>query len=124
VAKETQQERLPQQSLYCKNICSLTLLIWSGSIFLKANYTVNESEIDSLEKKLDSIIDNNLRNRLEATNNFEILQNEKITPFFLKLAKGNKAEASLSDLLDDDGNPFRTDAELKAHIRNFYQKIY
>jgi hypothetical protein len=50
---------------------------------LKLNYSVNEPKIDALEKKLDSIIDNNLRNRLEATSNFEILQNERITPFFL-----------------------------------------
>ncbi len=26
--------------------------------------------------------------------------------------------------MDDDGNPFRSDAELKEYIRNFYQKIY
>ncbi len=65
-----------------------------------------------------------LRNQLEATSNFEFLQNEKIIPFFLDLTKGTKAEASLSDLLDDDGNPFRSDAELKEYIRNFYQKIY
>ncbi len=52
------------------------------------------------------------------------MQNEKITPFFLNLAKGSKAEASLSDLLDDDGNPFRSDNEMKEHIRKFYQKIY
>jgi hypothetical protein len=49
---------------------------------LKANYVENESKIISLEKKLDEIIDNKLRNQLEATNNFEIFQNEKITPFF------------------------------------------
>jgi hypothetical protein len=49
---------------------------------LKLNYTANESEIASLEKKLDNIVDNNLRNRLEATSNFESLQNERITPIF------------------------------------------
>jgi hypothetical protein len=91
---------------------------------LKLAYEANEAEITSLEKKLDEIIDNQLRNRLEATKNFEILQNEKITPFFLNLAKGNKAEASLMDLLDDEGNPFRTDNDLKEHVRQFYQNIY
>ncbi len=64
---------------------------------LKTNYIANESKIIPLEKKLDEIVDNKLRNQLEATSNFEILQNEKITPFFLNLAKGSKAEASLSD---------------------------
>jgi hypothetical protein len=46
------------------------------------NYVENESKIIPLEKKLDEIMDNKLRNQLEATSNFEILQNEKITPFF------------------------------------------
>jgi hypothetical protein len=82
---------------------------------LKTNYVENESKIIPLEKKLDEIIDNKLRNQLEATSNFEILQNEKITPFFLNLAKGTKAEASLSDVLDDEGNPFRSDTELKDY---------
>jgi hypothetical protein len=36
---------------------------------------------------MDEIVVNSLRNRLEATSNFEILQNEKITPFFLKGAQ-------------------------------------
>jgi hypothetical protein len=117
-------ECLSYQIFLAKTVTESTKNILASLKTLKLNYTAKESEIDSLEKKLDNIIDNNLRNRLEATSNFEILQNERITPFFLNLAKGNKAEASLSDLLDDDGNPFRSDAELKAHIRNFYQKIY
>jgi hypothetical protein len=108
---------------------SKTILDSTGKIMgllkeQKANYVGNKSKIIPLEKKLDKIVDNKLRKQLEATSNFEILQNEKITPFFLNLAKGTKAEASLSDLLDDDGNPFRSDAELKEYIRNFYQKIY
>jgi hypothetical protein len=45
------------------------------------NYVENESKIIPLEKKLDEIMDNKLRNQLEATSNFEILQNEKITSF-------------------------------------------
>jgi hypothetical protein len=117
-------ECLSYQIFLSRTVAESTKNIIAKLNTLKLNYTVNELEIETLEKKLDSIIDNNLRNRLEATSNFEILQNERITPFFFNLAKGNKSEASLSDLLDDDGNPFRSDAELKAHIRNFYQKIY
>jgi hypothetical protein len=117
-------ECLSYQIFLSKTVTESTKNIISKLKTLKLDYSANEIEIDEMEKKLDSIIDNSLRNRLEATSNFEILQNEKITPFFLNLAKGNKSEASLTDLLDDDGNPFRSDAELKEHIRNFYQKIY
>jgi hypothetical protein len=117
-------ECVSYQIFLSKTILDSTNKITSLLKELKKNYVENEGEIISLEKKLDEIIDNKLRNQLEATSNFEILQNEKITPFFLNLAKGTKAEASLSDLLDDDGIPFRSDDELKEYIRKFYQKIY
>ncbi len=117
-------ECISYQIFLAKTILASTKHITDKLKVLKTSYVANEAEINSLEKKLDEIVDNQLRNRLEAPQNFEILQNEKITPFFLNLAKGNKAEASLTDLLDDDGNPFRTDTELKEHIRKFYQNIY
>jgi hypothetical protein len=116
-------ECVSYQIFLAKTITESTKNIKDRLKDLKSNYVENEIEIISLEKKLDGIIDNVLRNRLEATSNFEILQNEKITPFFLNLAKGSKAEASLSDLLDNDGNPFRSDNEMKEHVRKFYQKI-
>jgi hypothetical protein len=40
------------------------------------------------------------------------------------LAKGSKAEASLSDLRDDNGNLFPSDSFMKEYVRNYYQKLY
>jgi hypothetical protein len=117
-------ECISYQIFLSKTVLASTKYITDKLKALKTSYVTNEVEISTLEKKLDEIVDNQLRNRLEATQNFEILQNEKITPFFLNLAKGNKADASLTDLLDDDGNPFRTDTDFKEHIRQFYQNIY
>ncbi len=65
-----------------------------------------------------------LRSKLEATANFEILNAENITPHFLNLARGEKSEARLSDILDDYGRPFLNDAALKDYVRDYYQKLY
>ncbi len=91
---------------------------------LKMDYVHNQSQIDALQRKLDDIIDNSLRCKLEATSNFEILNNERITPHFLNLAKGSKSEASLSDLRDDNGELFPLNDHMKEYVRNYYQNLY
>jgi hypothetical protein len=65
-----------------------------------------------------------LRAKLECTRNFEIINNEKITPNFLNLSKGSKSDASLLDITDDNGNPFNSDVELKEYVRSFYANLY
>ena len=37
---------------------------------------------------------------------FEMLNNEKMTPYFLSLVKGSKKEESLDQVVNDDGTPF------------------
>ncbi len=91
---------------------------------LKMEYLRNQSQIDALQRKLNDIIDNSLRCKLEATSNFEILNNERITPHFLNLAKGSKSEASLSDLRDDNGELFSSNDHMKECVRNYYQNLY
>jgi exonuclease III len=75
-------ECVSYQIFLSKTVMASTKKITDQLKNFKQDYEANETEITSLEKKLDEIIDNQLRNRLEATKNFEILQNEKITPFF------------------------------------------
>ncbi len=65
-----------------------------------------------------------MRSKLENSKNFEIFNNEKITPNFLNLAKGMKSEASLLDLKREDGSDFPTEEERKAYVRDFYRKLY
>ena len=73
---------------------------------LKLNFQQNSTAIFELERKLDQVQDCKLRSKLENTRNFELINNEKMTPNFLNLSKGSKAEASLSDLKDDLGRDF------------------
>jgi len=91
---------------------------------LKQDYETNQNRIITLEKRLDEIMDFKLRSKLEATANFEILNAETITPHFLNLARGEKSEARLSDIVDDHGNPFQSGEALKDYVRNYYQKLY
>jgi hypothetical protein len=91
---------------------------------LKENLDENHLEIARVEKRLDEIADFKLRSKLEATANFEILNSENITPHFLNLARGSKSEASLNDLLDDNGIHFQSDTARKEYIRFYYQNLY
>jgi hypothetical protein len=91
---------------------------------LKDNYLDNCEEIFGLERRLNEINDARLRSKLESNRNFEILNNEKITPNFVNLSRGSKSESTLSDLRDDSGDPFESDTEMKEYVRNFYKNLY
>jgi hypothetical protein len=91
---------------------------------LKNDYTVNQEKIFELESALNTINDRILKKKLESCSNFEILNNEKITPHFVNLAKGFQSEASLEDIVDNNGNRFPTPEARKEFIRNYYQDLY
>jgi hypothetical protein len=110
-------EVISYQTFLARTVKESTSSMTNKLLELKANYVGNQAQIDNLQKKLDSIVDSTLRCKLEATSNFEILNNEH----FLNLAKGSKAEASLSDLRDDNGDPFSSDNKMKEYVRNYYQ---
>jgi hypothetical protein len=77
-----------------------------------------------LESALNTLSDKILRKKLESCANYEILNNEKITPHFVNLAKGFKSEASLDDILDATGRPFPSTDSTKEYIRSYYQELY
>jgi len=70
------------------------------------------------------MIDQKLRHELEKNPNFELLNNERITPYFIQLSKGSKSEAKMSDITMNDGTPFLTPASQKQFITEFYANIY
>jgi hypothetical protein len=88
---------------------------------LKSDFAANSEEIFSIERKLDAIQDWKLRSKLEQTRNFELINNEKMTPNFLNLSKGPKSEACLTDLRDDLGRDFNSDEEMKNYYSNLYK---
>ncbi len=77
-----------------------------------------------LESLLNKQVDLELRAEIENFRNFEYLNDEKITPYFVSLAKSNKAVASTDSICDDNGNPFHSATDRNNYVRNFYANLY
>jgi hypothetical protein len=65
-----------------------------------------------------------MRVELEKHHLFEVLNNEKITPAFVKLAKSNYVEASLNDIVDEHGLDFNSNLERKKYIEKYFADCY
>ena len=63
------------------------------------------------EKQLNEIIDLEVKNEFKKFRNFELLNCEKITPHFIKMAKCARSEFTLSEIKNDDGAPFASKKE-------------
>ena len=91
---------------------------------LKLNYEANHAAISELELVLDRIAESDLISELEKYSLFDHINQEKITPFFLKLAKSNTSTAKMSAITDRQGLQFTSEPERKTFITNFYAEIY
>jgi hypothetical protein len=52
------------------------------------------------------------------------LNDEKITPYFMSLAKQNTTDALLSDIRNDNGNDFISCSERERYITDYYSELY
>jgi hypothetical protein len=93
-------------------------------IDLKKDFYANAGEILRTERELNKIVDDAMREEILKMKNFEHLNSEKITPYFLSLAKKNSNKDSLADICREDGTPFDTVVERNAYIRNYYADTY
>jgi hypothetical protein len=91
---------------------------------LKIDYSLNSDKIFELEEKLSSMSHSEILNKIEGCRDFNIINGEKITPFFLSLATSNKAEVGMNCIKNDDGLDFNNTEEMKDYVRNYYAKLY
>jgi hypothetical protein len=91
---------------------------------LKKETPQNLDVIIPLEKSLDTIVDAALRAEIEKNSKFEILNAEKITPHFVKLAKVGGGTESLSSIKNDTGEVLENDADRNEYITNHYRKLF
>jgi hypothetical protein len=84
----------------------------------------NFDEISELELFLNNAAERELRHELEKLSGFEAVNSEKITPYFLGLAKSSKSEAKMSDIKNTDGSPFNSCDEMKNYVRSYYATLY
>jgi hypothetical protein len=85
---------------------------------LKKNFNANTGEILRVERDLNRIVDDEMREEILKMRKFEHLNNEKITPYFLSLAKKPSNAEDLSDICNDDGTPFDNAAVRDQYIKN------
>ena len=81
-------------------------------------------EILALERRLSLITDAELRSELLKIKNFERLNNEKITPSFLKIAKSSQLEDNLDILRNEQNQTFTSKEDQNEHITGYYETIY
>jgi hypothetical protein len=67
---------------------------------------------------------NRQRIDIENCTSFEYLNDEKITPYFVSLAKCNTASATTDSICDENGDPFHSPELRNNFVRNFYANLY
>jgi hypothetical protein len=88
---------------------------------------INPVDLDNLhmwERKLNDIVDAELKAEIEGNSRFEILNAEKITPHFIKLMKVGNGKEPLSQIKDDNGADFPDPQARTAYITDFYRKLF
>ncbi len=83
----------------------------------KNNRPLNLELISELEGKLLIIEENELSFITDKNAAFENINTEWITPFFLKVIKGNKDLSSQNSIKNQNATPFSNDGERKEYIR-------
>jgi hypothetical protein len=91
---------------------------------LKKNFQNNVAEILRTERDLNKVVDDEMREEVLRMRNFEHLNNEKITPYFLSLAKKPQNSENLLDVCDVNGEPFENAPARDAYIRNYFADTY
>jgi hypothetical protein len=91
---------------------------------LKKEFHANTAEILRTERDLKKVTEGGMREEVLRMRNFEQLNNEKITPYFLSLAKKPHNSESLLDIRRNDGEVFDNSLERDNYIRNYFADTY
>ena len=92
---------------------------------LKRNYQTNSREILIIERNLALTIENELKTKLKHMRKFEKLNNEKMTPHFMSIAKkSSQSDKSLCDVKNDNGEDFLSSKDQEGYILGFYRTLY
>jgi hypothetical protein len=91
---------------------------------LKNNFAINALEIFRLEKELENAVESDIREEVSSMNIFDRLTSEKMTPYFLKLAKGSKKSECTSSIKKHCGSDFENAQENRDFISTFYENLY
>ena len=90
----------------------------------KSTDTYSPTLYADTESQLNALCDTQMRTEFLKLRNHEILNNEKITPFFVKMASCAKPSHKISDICDNYGKPFINNDALSEFVVNYFQCIY
>ena len=77
------------------------------------------SLVFSAESELDAIVDQEVRLAVEKSPLFDHINNEKMSPLFLKLSKSSNTGNRLSDILDNNGAVFERESDRHEFIVSY-----
>jgi exonuclease III len=80
--------------------------------------------INNIESELQKISEREIELALENHPVFEHLNGEKMSPNFLRLAKGKTDPADLSHIKNDNNENFISDIQRRDYIVNYFSSIY
>jgi hypothetical protein len=89
----------------------------------RTGYEVHLDRIVELEKMLNDASEKLISDRLDSYIKSDVLNSEKMTPRFLKIAEKN-VESNLASICKNDGSPFQNSTERGEHIANFHCDLY
>ncbi len=89
----------------------------------KGNAERNYDRITVLESKLNDASERVIKNKIGNFIKTDVLNSEKMTPLFLRLAQ-EKSSASLEEIMDDAGLPFNDGGARDRYITEFYSNLY
>jgi hypothetical protein len=91
---------------------------------LSANFQENFQAIADTEKLLQRISEDKIEAALYSHPVFEHINSEKMSPRFLRLAKGRDRNDSLFNIVDERGENYRTNNLCKVAVQNYFADIY
>ena len=112
----TREAALKQQSeIYKLGIC-IEKAKNAEIMVLKQDYINNQNIIFEKELELGEYLERRLKIELSNYNKFEMLNCEKITPYFMNLVKSCKKESTLDGIVREDGNIFTNKSKQEEYI--------
>ena len=91
---------------------------------LKQDPIINQNVINIKERELIEFLERTLKEVMRNFDKFEFLTNEKIASYFLGLVKSNAKEATLGEIIEENGRTFDGPDEREEYILKTFADLY
>ena len=90
---------------------------------LRNDFIINSNQISELQDELNTLVDNEVREKVKAMKLFEGLNSEKPSPLFLSLAKSRNT-GKMAQIRNNNNQPFNSEEERTEHVVSFFEDLY